>query len=59
MPSDEDYAAMAAGTSKIIGRCNVCNEDFYSRESLNRHIDSREHMDKIKRSGTVVYYDGD
>lgn len=54
MPSDEDYAAMAACRQKVIGRCTVCNKEFYSRAAIDDHIESEEHKRNILKTGIVI-----
>lgn len=55
MPSDEDYAAMAACGQKIIGRCTVCDLEFYAREAIDDHVKSETHKQNVLKNGIVIY----
>ena len=55
MPSDEDYADMAACRQEIIGRCTVCDMEFYTRAALDDHVVSEIHKQNVLKNGIVIY----
>ena len=55
MPSDEDYADMAACRQKVVAKCTICNKEFYGRAAVDDHIQTEEHKQNILKKGIVIY----
>lgn len=49
MPSDEDYADMSACRQRMIGRCTACGFEFYTKDALDRHLETEEHRRNIQK----------